>query len=608
MGIGDEDLGDEILLPGAHAGAPLAAPVLRPIGRERHPLDVARVRHGDDHILALDQVFDVGLEFRFLDDRPPRRAELLLHPQQFVAEDAEQFLLRRQNLQILGDPGADFPEVVGDLVPLQAGQALEAHLQNGLGLFLGEPVRPVSGDLAVGLVDERDQRRDVARGPRRRHQFFAGILPVLGLADQLDDRIQVGDRDRQAGHDMGPLPCLAELIRGPAGNDFLAEIDERLKNLLEIQHFGLAAVQRQHVHAEAGLQRREGIELVEHDFGHGIALDFDHHPHAVPVGFVAEIRDPLDLLVPHRLGDDLDHPGLVHLVGNLGNDDGFAVLGHRLDLRLAPDDHRTSAGREGLPDAVAAQYHAAGREIGTLHMVFDQLANGEVRVVDQRAAGVDDFAEIVRRNVGRHADGNAARAVDQEVRELRRQHRRFPDAVIVVGLEIDRILVDVLQQMVRRTRQPGFGVAHGRRPVAVHGAEIALTVYERQAHGEILGHADQRIVDRRIAVRVVFAHDVADDSGRLAERPVVVVAALLHGVKNPAVDRLQAVANIGQRPADDHAHGVIEVGRAHLVFDGDRFYVVIEGLIGPGALGRLIVGRQAAAIAFRRVRRRSQGR
>ena len=72
--------------------------------------------------------------------------------------------------------------------------------------------------------------------------------------------------------------------------------------------------------------------------------------------------------------------------------------------------------------------------------------------------------------------------------------------------------------------------------------------------------------------------------------------------------RLQAVAHVGQRPADDHAHGVIEVRRTHLVFDGDRLYVVIEGLVGAGTLGRLAVGRQAAAIAFRRVRRRSQRR
>ena len=42
----------------------------------------------------------------------------------------------------------------------------------------------------------------------------------------------------------------------------------------------------------------------------------------------------------------------------------------------------------------------------------------------------------------------------------------------------------------------------------------------------------------------------------------------MHGVENAAMDRLEAVARIGQRARHDHAHGVIEVGAFHLVEDG----------------------------------------
>ena len=34
--------------------------------------------------------------------------------------------------------------------------------------------------------------------------------------------------------------------------------------------------------------------------------------------------------------------------------------------------------------------------------------------------------------------------------------------------------------------------------------------------------------------------------------------------------RFEAVAHIGQRAAHDHAHGVIKVGRAHLLFETNR--------------------------------------
>ena len=60
---------DEILLAHRHAGAAAAAAALRAIGRERHALDVAGVADRDDHVLALDQRLDIGLELDVLDRR-----------------------------------------------------------------------------------------------------------------------------------------------------------------------------------------------------------------------------------------------------------------------------------------------------------------------------------------------------------------------------------------------------------------------------------------------------------------------------------------------------------------------------------------------------------
>ena len=59
VGVGHEQAGDEILVARRHAGAALAAAALRPVGRERHALDVAGMGHGDDHVLAGDQVLVV---------------------------------------------------------------------------------------------------------------------------------------------------------------------------------------------------------------------------------------------------------------------------------------------------------------------------------------------------------------------------------------------------------------------------------------------------------------------------------------------------------------------------------------------------------------------
>ncbi len=50
-------------------------------------------------------------------------------------------------------------------------------------------------------------------------------------------------------------------------------------------------------------------------------------------------------------------------------------------------------------------------------------------VVDDGDSGVDDFAEVVRRDVGRHADADAGGAVNQQVRSGR-QDRRFADLLV----------------------------------------------------------------------------------------------------------------------------------------------------------------------------------
>ena len=95
--------------------------------------------------------------------------------------------------------------------------------------------------------------------------------------------------------------------------DLLAERDEGLQHVDQRQHLRLAAVQRHHVGAERGLQRREAIELVEDHVGIGVALQLDDDAIALPVAFVANVGNALDALVAHQFGHLLDHRRLVHL-------------------------------------------------------------------------------------------------------------------------------------------------------------------------------------------------------------------------------------------------------------------------------------------------------
>ena len=102
----------------------------------------------------------------------------------------------------------------------------------------------------------------------------------------------------------------------------------------------------------------------------------------------------------------------------------------------------------------------------------------------------------------------------------RREHDRLVLGLVEVGIEIDGFLVDVREQLFGDSREARLGVPHGRGRIAIDRAEVALAVDQRIAHAEILRHAHQRVVNRRVAVRMVLADDFADDLGAFAVGPV----------------------------------------------------------------------------------------
>jgi hypothetical protein len=142
-----------------------------------------------------------------------------------------------------------------------------------------------------------------------------------------------------------------------------------------------------------------------------------------------------------------------------------------------------------------------------------QPFEGDVRVVDLGADGVDDLAEVVRRDVGGHADGDAGAAVDEQVGEGGRKHRGSV-RLVVVGDEIHGVLLHVLHEDGAEVAQARLGVPHGGGGIALDRAEVALAVDEHFAHGPRLGHVDEGGVDGLVAVRVVVAHRFAARSSR----------------------------------------------------------------------------------------------
>ena len=110
---------------------------------------------------------------------------------------------------------------------------------------------------------------------------------------------------------------------------------------------------------------------------------------------------------------------------------------------------------------------------------------------------------------------------------------------------------------------------------------------------ERLGHAHQGVVDRRVAVRVVLAHHLADDALALDVAAVGAQAQLGHRVQDAALHRLEAVARVGQGAGVDDRVGVLEERALHLLLDVDVDDLLLEVLgwrRGGGATGHARVG------------------
>ena len=382
---------------------------------------------------------------------------------------------------------------------------------------------------------------------------------------------------------MGPLLGLPQVEPCPPDDDLLLVRQVLVEDVPQGENLRLALVlhQGQHVDGEGRLQLRLGEQAVEHHLGVGVLLQLDDDAHAGAVGFIADVADAVEPLAFHLVGHVLDEHALVDLVGDFGDDDPRPVLAELFELRAGTDDDPAVAGGVRRADAAAAHDDAAGGEIGAVQ-VLHQVGQVGFGVVQDLHRSGDGLPQVVGRDVRGHAYGDTRGAVDQQVWEAGRKDPGLLAAFVEVGIPVDGLLVDVPEHLRRHPGQAGLGVPVGGRRVAVHGAEVAVAVHQGIPHGEVLGQADERVVDGAVPVGMVSAQHVADASGRLLEGLVMGQIVLVHGVENPAVHRLEAVAHVRQSTADDDRHGVLYVGFLHLLHQrrGHDGLIRVSDLLG----------------------------
>ena len=274
---------------------------------------------------------------------------------------------------------------------------------------------------------------------------------------------------------------------------------------------------------------------------------------------VPDVAQQRGLLGLDKAGELFDQIGLADLIGDLVDHHAPGPAAGVLLFPSCPAADAATTGLVGLPHRGRAfDDHAAGGKIRALD-VFEQVGGDCGRPLQQQQAGVDQLAGVVRRDAGRHTDGDAGGAIGQQVGEAGGEHDRLLFLAVVGLAQVDRVLVDAVEQKLRHIGEAALGVAHGGGVIAVDIAEVALAVDEAITLGEVLGEANQGVVDRDIAVRVILADHVADDPRRLLGGGVRIEPQQPHGIEHPAMDRLQSVPHIRQGALGDRRERIGEI-------------------------------------------------
>ena len=538
MRRGNEEILDEVVVLEAHAADALAAALLRAVGGNRQPLHVGGMGEGDDHVLFCDEVLNIEvLCCMGIDLRAPLVAVLVSDHMELVLDDTQDLLLVGKEVLVVGNHLVELLDLGHELVTRKTGKPAEPHLEDCLALDIVDLEALVHAPLCLCII------------PRG--------------ADDVDDLVDVVDRDQKAFEDMDTLLRLVEVILRAPCHDVDPVLDVVVNHLTQRQRPRHAVHEGDINDTEVRLELGVLVEVVEHDLRHRTVLEVDDDAHALAVGLIAQVRDAFDLLLVHGLGNLLLEKALVDLIRDLGHDEALTPVLVLLDVHLGAQRDRATARLIGFLDAVGAHDDAACREVRAGEHLHE-LVGRDVGVVDHQADRIDGLLEVVGRHVCCHADSDAVRAIDKQVREARRQDSRLGERFVVVRLEIDCLLVEVSQHLHGSTRQTGFRVAHCCWGIAVDGAEVAMAVDEGKPHREVLCHADHCVVDGAIAVGMVLAHDLADGPCRLLVGLVRRDAGFIHGIEDAAVDRLQAIAHIREGAGHDDGHGVLEEGGLHL--------------------------------------------
>ncbi len=343
--------------------------------------------NGDHHRFIRDHIHDADLAIGKSDLCSPRVTIFFFDLRQLQLDDLFPSFFPGENIfQVFNGLQQSFV-LLFYFKSLQSDEALQAHFQDGLGLQIAQA--------------------------ETAHQAGVRLFDRLRIADQLDDFIEVIQRDQQSFEDVRPFFRFFQFILRAAHDDIQPKMDKLVDQLAKAEGPGTAIDQGDVVDAKGGLQRGKLIQLAQHNVGNGIPFQFDDDTDALPAGFVLYMRDAFYFVQGLELVDRLDQVGFVDLVRDLLDDDHIVAMRTFLDFGDPAQDHSAASCLIRFTDAFHAIDNPARGKIRGLDM-FHQFIQRDGWILHDGNDPVCHLMQIVRHHIGGHTDGNTAGAIDQQ--------------------------------------------------------------------------------------------------------------------------------------------------------------------------------------------------
>ena len=533
------------------------------IGRRIQQLHIAELVLHIEDIHLLHRRLIINCLAAILDQGTPGHRKFLLDDVQLLGKQGIGLLPGTENALVLPDPLQGLLMLLCQLQKLETDELGKPHIQNGLGLPLGEAELPDHrNELLIPLLEFEFSQFS-------RHQGLLRIRLRLTVPEQGNDGVDEIHGLDQALLDLllGKLLVQKVLVLGI--NELVLELHILPQNGRQRQRLRPAVHDGQHVDAEGILQLGLLVEDIGDPLDIRAVLQLQHDPHAVLVGLVRDVHDLRQLLRLHQLRHILHelHDALAdHGVGNFRHHQLVPVGAPLLPLEFQPSPE--------LEPSDAGPVNAF-----EIRLIRDNAACGEVRAREVRKhfrrihlrlfeIGLDqvnELSQVVAGCGGGHTHRDTLRAVQKEIGNPGRQHHRLLQLLIVVQL-IGHCGVQIPQHhLIGEALQPGLGISGCGGGIALNGAEVSLSVHQRLHSLEILGQHHQRVVNGGVAVGMILTHGITADTGRLQCGPIMIHMELIHIIKHSPLHRLQAVPDIRHRTGGDYTHGIIQIGFLHFL-------------------------------------------